>query len=219
VKHRSAGGCDVAEDPRLDATQVRPQWIGAREPALRVRDAATNATFSVWAIAGRKQLTLRGEALVLETAHLAQRLKVWVDRDVREGATIAASVDFEDDLRARLPAYEAQRALMQGQVWPAQRRAVTRAGLLHLRALQALDGQQCGASHREIAAAIFGADAVQSRWSADGELRAQVRHLLSRANKLVNGGYIELAMSNRKSASTEMSAPGESLPPGFASLS
>ena len=65
--------------------------------------------------------------------------------------------------------------------------------LLHLRALQALDATQAGAHHRDIAGALFGADAVQSRWSADSELRAQVRHVLTRAEEFMRGGYLALA--------------------------
>ena len=65
--------------------------------------------------------------------------------------------------------------------------------MLHLRALQALDASQAGARHRDIAGAVFGADAVRTRWTADSELRAQVRHLLSRAKGLKRGGYLSLA--------------------------
>ena len=40
-----------------------------------------------------------------------------------------------------------------------------------------------------IAAALFGEAAVGARWSHDGDLRAQVRHLIRRGRKLVDGGY------------------------------
>lgn len=175
--------------------------------------------FSLWGIAGRKQLTLRGQALILEAAHLAQRLRVWLDPAICDRAAIALSVPLNDQLRAHFSDYQAQAALLRGQPLPARPREASRAGLLHLRALQALDGRHEGASHRELAEVLFGKDAVRTRWSADGELRAQVRHLLSRANGFVRGGYLALAGVSRKSASTEMNKGGESLPPGFASLS
>ncbi len=65
--------------------------------------------------------------------------------------------------------------------------------MLHLRALQALDARQAGARHRDIAEALFGFDSVQSRWNADSELRAQVRHILARAEEFMRGGYLALA--------------------------
>jgi hypothetical protein len=159
-------------------------------PHLRVHAAAdANGTFCAWRVAGRKQLTLRGRALVFESAHLANRVRAHLDPEVREGAGMALSVALTDSLRSRLPAFEAQAAMLRGRAHAVRSRECTRAGLLHLRALQALDGQQEGASHRDIAEAVFGEDAVRARWSADGELRAQVRHLLSRARGFVDGGY------------------------------
>jgi hypothetical protein len=174
--------------------------------------------FSVWRIAGRKQLTLRGQALVLEAGHLVHRLRACLDRALHDGQSIEVSIVLNEQLRARLALYEEQAALLRGARPPARPRGISRAGALHLRALQALDGREAGASHREIAEVLFGEDAVRERWSADGELRAQVRYLLTRAHGFLNGGYLALA-GIRKAASTEMSKRGESLPPGFASVS
>jgi hypothetical protein len=190
-----------------------------RAPALRVRaSVAGEQVFSLWRVAGRKQLTLRGRDLLLEAAHLAHRLHAWIDPAIGDGSAIELSIPLDRHLRMRLSAYQAQAEILRGHRPAAQLRDVSRAGLLHLRALQALDGQQHGASHREIAEVLFGDEAVRSRWSADGELRAQVRHLLSRANAFVSGGYLALAAS-RKSASTETDARSETLPPGFAPVS
>lgn len=175
--------------------------------------------FSVWRIAGRKQLTLRDQALVLEATHLAHRLRAWLEPAVHDEALIALSVPLDDQLRAHIAGYQTQAAMLYGQRLPARSREASRANLLHLRALQALDARLDGASHREIAEVLFGAAAVRTRWSADGELRAQVRYLLSRANGLVHRGYLALAGVSRKSDSTEMSKGGESLPPGFAPIS
>ena len=174
--------------------------------------------FSLWRIAGRKQLTLRGRDLLLEASRLAHRLHAWIDPAIGDGSAIELSIPLDRQLRTQLPAYQAQAEMLHGHRPDAQLREVSRAGLLHLRALQALDGQQQGASHREIAEVLFGDETVRARWSADGELRAQVRHLLSRAKAFVGGGYLALTAS-RKSASTEANARGDSLPPGFASVS
>jgi hypothetical protein len=71
---------------------------------------------------------------------------------------------------------------------PAARRP-TRLALTHMRSLQALDGALASASHRDIGEAIFGPEAMRSRWHADSELRAQLRHLIRRGRRLMNGGY------------------------------
>ena len=109
-------------------------------------------------------------------------------------------------MRAELAQFEAQANAIQGcaLTQPLARRAA-RAPVLHLRALQALDAAQGGATHREIAEVVFDADAVRSRWSADSELRAQVRHLLSRAEGFVRGGYLRLAGVRR----THLHTPGD----------
>jgi len=44
-----------------------------------------------------------------------------------------------------------------------------------------------------IAQALFGLEAIVLRWHEDGELRAQVRHLLRRAEAYMTGGYLALA--------------------------
>lgn len=66
-----------------------------------------------------------------------------------------------------------------------------RIALMHMRVLQALDGVDAGASHREIASAIFGADIVAARWHADSELRARVRHLIRRGRELTSTDHDE----------------------------
>ena len=53
-------------------------------------------------------------------------------------------------------------------------------------------------SHRWIAAAIHGEDAVAGdRWDNDSDLRAQIRRLVKKARFLMQGGYLELAAGRR----------------------
>jgi hypothetical protein len=68
----------------------------------------------------------------------------------------------------------------------------SRNGLSHLRILQARDGVLSGATHREIAVSLFGAEPVRRGWSTDGELRAQVRYLIRRGVELASVGYRSL---------------------------
>jgi len=63
---------------------------------------------------------------------------------------------------------------------------------LELHTLQALDATLAGASLREVAEGLFGVDAVQERWYADGGLRSKTRRLVQRGDALMRGGYLAL---------------------------
>ncbi|MDP9968844.1 hypothetical protein J2W39_000067 [Variovorax paradoxus] len=150
-------------------------------------------TFDLWRVPGRKHLALGDSGLTLLTEVSAQRLRMSLADDLCDGAVYICAVPLGPGLRGQLDVFNAQARALQGHA-PADdsTRTVTRAALLHLRALQALDGAQAGASHRAIAQALFGFEAVV-RWHADGELRAAVRHLLRRAEAYMAGDYLSLA--------------------------
>lgn len=60
-------------------------------------------------------------------------------------------------------------------------------------ALQAYDGLTAGASHREIAMALFGETTVREDWNGRSQyLRLRVRRLIQVATALVQGGYRDL---------------------------
>jgi hypothetical protein len=62
-----------------------------------------------------------------------------------------------------------------------------------MKALQAFDAMQAGASHRHIAAALFGESIVRDDWSGRSDyLRLRVQRLLRFAERLVKGGYRDL---------------------------
>ncbi|WP_435472403.1 DUF2285 domain-containing protein [Variovorax sp. ZT5P49] len=137
----------------------------------------------------------------------AQRIRMSLADDLGDGAAYTCTVPLGPGLRGQLDVFNAQARVLRGHApASAHARPVGRAALLHLRALQALDGAQSGASHREIAQALFGLDAM-GRWHADGELRAQVRHLLRRAEAYMRGGYLALAGIRRTAADR----PGDEL--------
>ncbi|WP_352753169.1 DUF2285 domain-containing protein [Mesorhizobium sp. M0204] len=61
--------------------------------------------------------------------------------------------------------------------------------------LQALDGSLAGASHQEIAIALFGRRRVEEDWSHPGShLRDQVRRAIQRGRYLMGGGYRQFLM-------------------------
>ncbi|MGR4870281.1 DUF2285 domain-containing protein [Variovorax sp. LARHSF232] len=156
--------------------------------------STTCSRFDLWRVPGRKRLAPDDAGLILLAAMPALRLRALLAEGLAHGAAYACAVPLGPGLRARLDDFHAQaRALDARPPAEGQTRAASRSALLHLRALQALDGAQAGASQRDIAQTLFGADAVALRWHADGELRAQVRHLLARAAGLMHGGYLALA--------------------------
>lgn len=169
--------------------------------ASHAHGAATPQIFDLWRVPGRKRLALGGAGLTLLAEVSAQRLRVSLADDLADGAAYVVTVPLSPGLRGQLDAFNAQVRVLRGHA-PTEEStwAATRAALLHLRALQALDGTQAGATHRDIAQALFGLEAVALRWQADGELRAQVRHLLRRAEAYMRGGYLALAGVRRTAA-------------------
>lgn len=192
-------GVHRGEDPARDAREARPLWITAPGELLHVRgssvrSAAASPGFDLWRVPGRKRLVLGDAGLTLLAEVSSQRLQISLAGDLGDGDAYAVTVPLGPGLRGQLDAFNAQAMALLGETPSAMPvRASSRAALLHLRALQALDGLQAGASHREIAQVLFGAETVAQRWQADGELRAQVRHLLRRAEGYMQGGYRVLA--------------------------
>ncbi|HYW55784.1 MAG TPA: DUF2285 domain-containing protein [Polaromonas sp.] len=191
-------GLRYCEDPDLDGRLAHPLWRSSPDGLLQVRAAharsAVTRRFDLWRISGRKRLALDGSDLSLTTDLSAQRMHLSLSGSLADGTPYAGAVPLTRNLRGNLGTFIAQAQALEGhppQVDPA--RAVSRGALLHLRALQALDAAQVGASQRDIAQVLFGLEAVVLRWHEDGELRAQVRHLLRRAEALMNGGYLTLA--------------------------
>jgi hypothetical protein len=191
-------GLQRAEDPALEGGHALPLWFADGDGWLQVRAAHRNDAaarhFDLWRVPARKRLSLHGPDLALMADVSAQRMRLLLSGALTDGAPYATAVPLTPQLRGQLHAFHTHAALLEGKPVPvASARTVTRAALLHLRALQALDAWQAGANQREIAEALFGAEVADARWTADSELRAQVRHLLARAKGLMDGGYLALA--------------------------
>lgn len=189
-----AGACDVALDPRLDAREAHPVWIGAEDrlPHLRpaqVGSAGDGPVFGLWRIRGRKHLLHAGADLILSALDGRQRLRTSVSPALAEGSACRLSLPPGGEAAAASAALQG----LRGEHHAPAFRHVSRMDMLHMRGLQAIDALQVGCGHREIAEAVFGADAAAGRWHADSDLRAQVRHILSRAKALMAGDYLRLA--------------------------
>lgn len=173
-------------------------WLSSSDGLLHVRavHALGTATrrFDLWRIPGRKRLVMDGRDLAFAADLSALRMRLSLSGNLEDGGAYVSTVPLTPGHRGQLDVLHGYVQALEGhapQIPPV--RAATRAALLHLRALQALDASQAGASHRDIAQALFGLEAVVLRWHEDGELRAQVRHLLRRAQSFMNGGYLDLA--------------------------
>ncbi len=173
-------------------------WLSSSDGLLHVRavhaHGAAIRRFDLWRIPGRKRLVMDGHDLALTADLSALRMRLSLSGTLEDGGAYVGAVPVTSSLRSQLDVLHGYAQALEGhapQIPPV--RAPTRAALLHLRALQALDASQAGASHRDIAQALFGLEAVVLRWHEDGELRAQVRHLLRRAESFLNGGYLDLA--------------------------
>jgi hypothetical protein len=202
------------EDPGMDARVVQPLWRPETDLSVRLTadagdDTGEAARFSLWAIAGRKALVHDGRRLVLLVFMGGRILRIAIASNVRDGEAFAYLVPAGVRAQARWNAATASRSLLEGRRIPKTSAVQTRpdrVSLAHMRSLQALDGTLAEASQREIASAIFGRSHVDDNWHADGELRAQTRHLIRRGQALMRGGYGRLVASaarhNQRSAIT-----------------
>jgi hypothetical protein len=159
--------------------------------------SATAPAFSVWRLSGPKTLSVQARHdLVLATGVGGAALALTVDAGLLLGDAYAFRVPAAAEPEEAVRVMVGVRSAMQGAASSADESSspVSRTALVHLRALQTLDGIAAGASHRTLARVLFGAEEVTRRWTADGELRAQVRYLVRRARALRDGGYRSLLM-------------------------
>jgi hypothetical protein len=193
--HRT-GGCSFAVDPALDARHASLAWLSSANPPLRIEKVARRTealTFDPWNIPGRKQLVFDGDGLTLVASSGRHALELRMSDDLAAGDPFDLFVRIQQNSRLDSPSAARSAQWLAGTAPAEGATAASRSSTLHLRALQALDAVQGGASQREVASAVFGVEATKTRWSSDGELRAQTRHLLKRAKALMQGGYRELA--------------------------
>jgi hypothetical protein len=199
VKPHVNGGCNFVENPALDSRDVQPQWLPSPSSVVRLIDDDDDhrrLRFSLWRIPGRKTLVHDGRQLQLTCEVGLSRLRLLLGTSLSDGGSFAFVVPSGADARSVWAASARVRVLFSGR--PTQHSRVggrcrpTKLGLLHMRALQALDGALTGASQREIAVALFGAEVVSQKWHADGEFRARIRYLIRRASALMNGDYCSL---------------------------
>lgn len=183
-------GLAAFEDPARDARAAEPLWDRDAADLLLVpvAEPADEPGFDLWQLPAPRRLLHDGRALRATIG----------DGDImrlRFAPTLRQGRPFAYQLPPGVSAASARRRALDGIAAiersppKAVARAAQRNALVRMRTFTAFDGACAGASHRDIATALFGVEAVRARWSADGELRAQIRHLIGRGRKLVAGGY------------------------------
>jgi hypothetical protein len=170
------------------------------------------ARLSVWSLPGCKSILHDGRQVRVGCSDCSGTWRLSLSSDLADGDPFSFVVNPEPDLRVRWSAISGFTHILKADS-PAGNRArvsyPSRLAIVHLRTIQALDGFLVGATQREIGAALFGADAVTQRWLADGELRAQVRHLIRRGRALMTGGYRAL-LQNGLEGKGDLDSPPKS---------
>ncbi|QEA14625.1 DUF2285 domain-containing protein [Comamonas flocculans] len=185
-------GLRLLEDPALDARDAHPAWQPGHATLVQLYpddDPPVNAVpFAFWRIPGHKQLIHDGKRLALIARSPGRCRRFALSPGLYDGmafvyavrAGAAPPVGFTFDMAQAAPA-----AMTSPRPTPG--------ALLELHTLQALDAALAGASLREMAEGLFGADAVATDWHTDSALRARVRRLVRRGDALMRGGYRRLA--------------------------
>lgn len=192
------GGCSFAEDPALPATQARILFARGTDPYVLPCEAVPS-------VADDRDLLRSGcfSAVLLGADPTEQVL--FSDGlhnlrlEIQSGSLLAGPVQ----LRFRLeglggidaPLLTLRRLValhrlgrMPRQLFPRDRR-IDR-GILTLRAF---DAWSAGATRREIAAALFGKDAVERDWGGPSDhLHSRVKRLLRAARMMVRGDWRRL---------------------------
>ncbi|MBS0429488.1 MAG: DUF2285 domain-containing protein [Proteobacteria bacterium] len=201
-------GLRLLEDPTRDARCAQPVWLPdpAGLPQLHPDAAAEPDApiFALWDMPGRKQLAHDGQRVLLTAYRPEGPLRAAFSPTLEHGIAYAHGVAAGARLRERWRAAAATMERFDSYYGRNATRSEDarahahahgrpdRIALMHMRSLQTLDGLAAGATHREVAQALFGAAMVAERWHDLGELRAQVRRLAHRGRALVEGGYRRL---------------------------
>ena len=184
-------GLRLLEDPALDARDAHPAWLPGHAGVIQLYPDADPppdaAAFDFWHIPGHKQLLHDGKRLALIAHSPGHCQRYALAPGLEDGMAVAYAH------RGGAASHGRGHALGAAQAQANTKPRPSPAALLELHTLQALDATLAGASLREVAEGLFGADAVTADWHADGDLRARVRRLVRRGDALMRGGYRRLA--------------------------
>jgi hypothetical protein len=209
------GGCSFFEDPRRDARTAQPIWLDSQAPLIRlIPDSEDRASrFSLWRVPGTKALVHDGRQLLLVGMAACQAVCVALAWSLGDESSFAYALPASASTAECARVLESVAILMgsaQRRVRRLSARRPSSRDMVNVHALQVADAVTAGASHREIATALYDKGDVAIRWEPDGELRARVRYLIRRGKALINGGYRELVDGRRSESDGEGSDPSDS---------
>jgi hypothetical protein len=193
------------EDPDRDARDAHPVWL--RNPDILVQvypdaDPSPDAPpFGLWHLPGHKQLHHDGHRLRLIIRQPRHCIRLLLATTLEDGMAYAYGVGASERVHGRWQAVGAEVALLDASLVAPVGVAGDRPGRdasLHMHALQALDGTLAGASQRAVAEVLFGRAVVAEQWHDDSDLRARVRRVIRRGQRLMRGGYRGLLHADAK---------------------
>jgi hypothetical protein len=204
-------GLQSWEDPTQDSRVIEPAWqsdASATPCLVRYRAGEAAARFRLWAIRGRKSLRHDGEALRLTAGQVGESHCIQLGTDVENDQPFAIAIAATNDFQAQCQAAKRWMRWYEsgGDDSRTELKRPSATALIHMQALQALDGVAVRASHRQIASAIFGASAGASCWRDEQHWRARVRYLIKRGAAQCEGGYRALVGSADAGSSPEATA-------------
>jgi hypothetical protein len=181
-------------DPAVDARTANPIWRPDPPSTLRiVRASAAKDGFKFYDLQiERSPYTVRDDEGTYGSASTkSNSWRVHVADGLAQDDRIAIAIPVDEFARRRVAAAERFIVDLKAKSVENGKRlsATNRADRFHCSVLQAIDGAAAGATHRQIAVAIYGQRRVSASWTPDGDLRARIRYFLKRGATLVNGGY------------------------------
>lgn len=198
-------GLSVLEAPDLSALEAlvcwRRDWFkGTLRVGAQRRPSPSTPPFTLWSERGRKAIFVGIESahVILQSDGAGHRL-VFEDR-----SDLSAQIDLElriDAMKTDRSQFEAARRFLferYHEIAP-QRPLHPRAPRM-MQMLQVIDGRAAGASQREVAEVLFGAEAVAEEWRSSDRLKSRVRYLEQRGSFFINGGYRTLLGPSDRSA-------------------
>ena len=192
----AAGGCDFGkdEDHDGDAGPERVIWTAASLPsvvALTEAPAATRTRFDGLASPPPGALPSTPGEQIVDLSGAILRLDV----DVAGARPPAVLLPLDRLFEVRLAAAQRLWRCLAGRRPNVNPAALSKARRdRFILALRALDGKQAGATHRQIAAALFGKDRVAGRAWISHDLRDRTARLVRLGVGTMKGGYLRLLL-------------------------